>query len=67
MYETRLEELQNWIERDTKDVEEFKRQLASNPGDQKLKASLKKAQDNLERRQSTIDKVTANQTSDRWF
>ncbi|MFP6894898.1 MAG: sulfatase [Opitutales bacterium] len=67
VYETRLEELQNWIERDTKDVEEFKRQLASNPGDQKLKASLKKAQDNLERRQSTIDKVTANQTSDRWF
>ena len=34
---------------------------------QTLLEALKKAQDNLERRQCTIDKVTANQTSDRGF
>jgi hypothetical protein len=67
VYETRLDELRNWIERDHKDVAELKGQLASNPGDKKLQAALKEAQDKLERRQRTIDMVTANQTSDRWF
>ncbi len=67
VYETRLDELRNWIARHNKDIDELNQKLAKTPGDKKLKASLKKAQDDLERHQNTFKKVTGNQTSGRWL
>ena len=68
VYETRLDELENWITKHHKDIKEIKAKLAKGSGSStELKKELKKAKDNLARHQSTFDKVTANKTSGRWF
>jgi arylsulfatase A len=67
VYKTRLDELKKGMKRDSKEHEKLKQELAANPDDQKLKATLKKAQNSLEKRRNNIDKVTANQNLDRWF
>jgi arylsulfatase A-like enzyme len=67
VYQTRLEELENWITRHNKDIAEISQMLEQTPKDAKLKAALSKAQNDLERHQSTMEKVTDNQTSERWF
>ncbi|MBL6922876.1 MAG: sulfatase-like hydrolase/transferase [Akkermansiaceae bacterium] len=67
VYQTRLEELSEWITRHKKDIAEATQKMAQNPNDTEAKAKLKKAVDQLKKHQSTFDYVTENQTSDRWF
>ena len=67
VYETRQEELRNWIARHHRDIAEINQGLASNPGKVDLVQRLKKVRKDLERHQATLEKVTSNQHSARWF
>jgi arylsulfatase A-like enzyme len=67
VYKTRLDELRNWIARHHQEITEINRMLASKPEDTELKKQLNKVQINLDRHQATLEKVTSNQRSARWF
>ena len=67
VYQTRLDELRNWIASHHRDISEIKRMQASNPKDAEPKQRLKKVQNNLDRHQATLENVISNQRSERWF
>jgi arylsulfatase A len=67
VYKTRLDELRNWIVRHKQDIAEITQLQVSNPEDAALKQRLKKVKASLDKHQATLEKVTSNQRSARWF
>ena len=67
VYETRLEELNNWIEVKQQQISECEKRLQEKPNDEQIKAQLKLAQDSLSKYQKTRSHVLANQSSSNWM
>jgi hypothetical protein len=67
VYETRFEELDQWISENKKKVSETKEQLRKNPKDKTYRDRLKKAKDLLAKHLKTRSQVKANQASSKWL
>ena len=67
VYETRFEELDQWISENKKKVSESKEQLRENPKDKSHLDRLKKAKDSLAKLIKTRSLVKANQASSKWL
>ena len=67
VYETRLDELNKWIEQRQHQVLDCQKKVKNSPDDQEMKAQLKLAQDSLSKFQKTRSHVLANQSSSNWL
>ena len=67
VYETRLDELNKWIEQRQLQVLDCQKKVKNSPDDQEIKAQLKQAQDSLSKFQKTRSHVLANQSSSNWL
>ena len=69
-YDTRQEELQAWIARDSKRISMINEKLSDNlnaDARRTLEQELKAVTKNLTKHKESYDKVDANRTSARWF
>jgi arylsulfatase A-like enzyme len=67
VYETRLDELNKWIEQRQHQVLDCQKKVKNSPDDQEMKAQLKLAQDSLSKFQKTRSHVLTNQSSSNWL
>jgi hypothetical protein len=67
VYETRLDELNKWIEQRQQQVLDCQKKVKNSPDDKEIKAQLKQAQDSLSKFQKTRSHVLANQSSSNWL
>ena len=67
VYETRLDELNEWIEVKQQQVLECQKKLKNSPDDKQIEAQLKKVQESLSRFEKTRFQVLANQASSNWL